>query len=203
MNELLVHRRVGHVLWDIARVEQGANAAFALLAHLPDDVGITDTDRRTLLEKIRPEEQGHDRMMSHWARLWSGPAPKRAMPYSAAIWRDLVSAVQLPAEFRLAYVLATIHWNETNTLRSKQFILSVLERLDAGPARDWRQLVEEERGHVAWATGLLARLEHTHPSLVRKFHRYRDYTAMVYPALVNRSHSASWSWVATHLGVPA
>lgn len=196
IQEQLIYKKVGHVLWDIARVETGAASAFGMLARLPY---LTPADQKFLRERVMPEERGHDDMMSKWAERWAGPAPQRQMPYSACVWRDLVAAARLDDEAKMAFVLATIHWNETNTLRSKQLVLGVLERIDAGVRADFQQLADEERGHVAWQEDLLRRLEVSHPKIVKMFSRYREYTSLVYPALVNRSHSDAWRWVAERL----
>lgn len=197
MNEEQLYRRLGRILWDIAGVETGANVAFGLLLQSP---ALRDEDRRYLIERVRPEERGHDRMMSTWGRAWAGPRPRRRLPYSSLVWRDLVAAVCLDPAAKFAFTFATIFWNETNTLRSQRLVLSVLDRAGAEAARDFRQLTAEEAGHVTWERATLARLEREEPTLVKMVERYYDYTAAVYPAVVNRSHSRDWLLLDRALG---
>jgi|FLYL01.1.fsa_nt_gi hypothetical protein len=196
MDDTLVYRRLGLVLHDIADVETGAVAAFGLLLTTPY---LPDADRRYLIERVRPEERGHDRMMREWAKKWAGPKRSRQLPYAAAVWRDLVAAARLDPDARFAYVFTTIRWNERNTLAHADGILSLLRRAGEGVWRDFNQVVQEEREHVAWSDRTLRRLEIEHPRIAAMAARYGDLTARVYPAVVNRAHWDAWQWLDRHL----
>jgi hypothetical protein len=189
MRDDLLYRQLGKVLWDIEGVENGAVTACGLLASTPF---LTGAERRFLRERMWPEERSHEGIMARWGTAWYGPRPRRRLPYAATVWRDLVSGAQLPAPYRFAYAFATLHWNEVNTLRSHRRVLAVLERADATAAADFRQIVGEESGHVAWGWGLRARLERQAPALSRAVEHYLGLTDQVYPAVINRSHARAW-----------
>jgi len=198
VHEELIYRQLGKILWDIGGVETGAATACGLMASTPF---LTARERRFLRERMWPEERGHERLMVRWGEAWYGPRPRRRMPYAATVWRDLITAAQLPATYRFAYCFATIHWNEVNSLRSQRQILPILEAADPAAARDFRQIVSEESGHVAWGSGLRARLEREAPILSRIVERYIDLTDQVYPAVINRSQSRAWQQLRTRLAV--
>jgi hypothetical protein len=139
-----------------------------------------------------PEERDHERIMARWGRAWYGPRPRRRLAYAATVWRDLAAGVQLPPTYRFAYAFATTHWNEINTLRSQREVLPVLEAADPAVARDFRQVLGEESGHVAWGAGVRVRLEREAPTLSRIVEHYFELTAQVYPAVINRAHARIW-----------
>jgi hypothetical protein len=170
--------------------------ACGLLASTPF---LTGPERRFLRERMWPEERGHERVMARWGATWYGPRPRRRLPYAAAVWRDLVGGAQLPAPYRFAYGFATLHWNEVNTLRSHRPVLAVLERADPAAADDFRQIVGEESGHVAWGRALRARLERQAPTLSRIVEHYFALTDQVYPAVINRSHARAWQQLRARL----
>lgn len=189
MREEQIYRRLGRVLWDISGVETGAATACGLMAATPL---LTDDERRVLVERIGPEERDHERLMARWGRAWYGARPRRFLPYAATVWRDLASGAHLPASYRFAFTFATTHWNELNTLRSEREVLSVLEAADREAGGDFRQIVGEESGHVAWGRAVRARLEREAPTLARMVARYFDLTGQVYPAVIARSQSRAW-----------
>jgi hypothetical protein len=139
--------------------------------------------------------------MARWGRTWYGPRPRRFLPYAATVWRDLVAGSHLSPRYRFAYAFATIHWNEVNTLRSAREILPVLEAAEPLAAVDFRQIVGEESGHVAWGAGVRSRLESEAPDLSRIIERYIELTDQVYPAVISRSQSRAWQQVRAHLKV--
>lgn len=198
MRDDRIYRQLGRVLWDIGGVETGAATACGLMA---STALLTGAERRFLRERMWPEERGHERVMARWGRAWYGPRPRRLLPYAAAVWRDLAAGAQLSDPFRFAYAFATLHWNEVNTLRSQRDLLSVLEVADPAMARDFRQIVGEESGHVAWGRAVRARLEHQAPTLSRIVERYIDLTGQVYPAVINRSQSRAWQQLRARLRV--
>jgi hypothetical protein len=194
----LIYRQLGKVLWDIREVETGAAAACGLMVRTPF---LTPSERRFVCDRMWPEERGHDRIMARWGNAWYGPRPRRRMPYAATVWRDLITAAQLPATFRFACCFATVHWNEVNSLRSQRQILPILEAADSAAAKDFRQVMGEESGHVAWGSGLRARLEREMPTLSRIVEHYFELTDQVYPAVINRSQSRIWQQLRGGLAV--
>jgi len=198
MRDDVVYRVLGKVLWDIAGVETGAATACGLMASARV---LTEDERRFLRERMWAEERGHERLMAGWGRAWCGARPRRFLPYAAAVWRDLVAGSHLPPRYRFAYAFATIHWNEINTLRSAREILVVLEAAEPAAAADFRQIVGEESGHVAWGAGIRSRLEREAPDLSRIIERYIELTGQVYPAVISRSHSRAWQQLRAHLGL--
>ena len=198
MRDELIYRLLGKVLWDIGGVETGAATTCGLMASTPF---LTTLERRFLRERMWPEERGHERLMARWGEAWYGPRPRRRMPYAATVWRDLITAAQLPPTYRFAYCFATLHWNELNSLRSQCQILPVLEAADPAAARDFRQIVTEESGHVAWGSGLRARLEREQPTLSRMVEHYLELTDQVYPTVINRSQSRVWQQLRSRLMV--
>ena len=198
MRDELIYRLLGKVLWDIGGVETGAATTCGLMVSTPF---LTTLERRFLRERMWPEERGHERLMARWGEAWYGPRPRRRMPYAATVWRDLITAAQLPPAYRFAYCFATLHWNELNSLRSQRQILPVLEAADPAAARDFRQIVTEESGHVAWGSGLRARLEREQPTLSRMVEHYLELTDQVYPAVINRSQSRVWQQLRSRLMV--
>ena len=189
IREDLIHRELGKVLWDIGGVETGAVTACGLMASTPF---LSTAERRFLRKRMWPEERAHAQTMARWGKALYGPQPRRRMPYAATVWRDLATGAKLPAPYRFSYCLATLHWNEVNTLRSHRAVLSVLEAADPALAADFRQIVGEESGHVAWGCALRARLEREVPTLSKIVEHYIDLTGQVYPAVINRSHSRAW-----------
>jgi hypothetical protein len=198
MHDHVMYRRLGKVLWDIAGVETGAGATCGLLA---SSAFLTAAERRFVRERIWPEEREHERLLARWARIWYGPRPRRPLPYVATVQRDLATGVHLPPRYRVAFALATLHWNEVNTLRSQREILPVLDAADPRVARDFRQILGEESGHVGWGAGVRARLEREAPVLSRVVERYIELTGQVYPAAINRSQWRTWRELRTHLRV--
>jgi hypothetical protein len=189
MREELIYRKLGRVLWDIGGVETGAATACGLMASTRL---LTDPERRFLEDRMWPEERGHERIMARWGRAWYGPRPRRFLPYAATVWRDLASGAQLPAKYRFAYAFATTHWNELNSLRSQRDVLAVLESVNPETAADFRQVVGEESGHVAWGRGVRARLAREAPALSKVVEHYIELTDQVYPAVIARSQSRTW-----------
>ena len=189
MRDEVMYRQLGKILWDIGGVETGVGTACGLMASSPL---LTAAERRFIEERMWPEERAHERIMARWGRAWYGPRPKRRLPYAAAVWRDLAAGVHLPETFRFAYAFATTHWNEINTLRSQRDVLPVLEAADPSMAADFRQILGEESGHVAWGAAVRARLEREAPRLSRIVERYFELTGAVYPAVINRAHGRVW-----------
>lgn len=198
MHEDAIYRQLGKVLWDIGGVETGAAAACALMASTPC---LTPGERRFLRDRMWPQERGHERILARWAKAWYGPRPRRRLPYAATVWRDLAAGARLPPPRRFAYCLATLHWNEVNTLRTQRQLLRVLEVADPGIAKDFQQIVGEESGHVAWGAGLRVRLEREAPTLSRIVEHYLDLTGQVYPAVIHRSHSRTWQQIRARLRI--
>jgi len=76
-----------------------------------------------------------------------------------------------------------------------------VEVADPAVARDFRQIMGEESGHVAWGSGLRNRLEREAPALSRIVEHYIDLTDQVYPAVINRSQSRAWQQLRARLAV--
>lgn len=199
MRQEQIHRTLGRVLWDIGAVETGAASACGLMA---SSALLSDAERRFLVERMRPEEHGHERVMARWGRAWLGPRPRRLLPYAAGVWRDLAAGAHLPPRYRFAYAFAATHWNEANTLRSGREVLAVLDAVDRDAASDLRQILGEESGHVAWGRAVRARLEREAPAVSRMVERHIDLTGQVYPALISRAQSRAWQRLraALHVG---
>src|SRR5262249_8712596 len=154
MRDDVIYRRLGKILWDIAGVETGAATACAVM---PPARLLTESERHFLRERMGPEERGHERLLARWGRAWYGARPRRALPYAATVWRDLVAGAHLPQPYRFAYAFATLQWNEVNTLRSARQILPVIEAAERRGAAGRPPIGGGGAGHVAWGGGNRAR----------------------------------------------
>jgi hypothetical protein len=187
-----VTRKLGRLLYEVAGVETAAIVTSSLWLRSPY---LTDDEKRFVAERMRPEEIGHEEMMTGWGRALFGPRPTPP-PWAAMTQRDCALAAQLPDPARFAHSFAVVHWNEANTLRRAEYVEGLLRRLHPDVAADYHQLVGEERGHVAWALAVWARLERDQPTLERMVSRCYDYAAAVYPTILSRQNAAAWKWLA-------
>lgn len=185
MNETMIYHRLGRVLWDVAAVENGATAACGLMLATPY---LNDEERRFIVDRMRGEEIGHDRVMATWARAWYGPRPKRPLAYGALVQKDVLAAARLDDLGKFAYTFASVHWNEKNTLRGQAWILERFRRFSPAMASDFAQVVGEESEHVAFGRRVLARLERETPNVARVIERFYAYVETVYPVVVNHAH---------------
>lgn len=177
-------KHLGQVLWDIARAEGVAVSATRVL----DRSGLlTEAEHRFIEERMHREEVQHRELMEWWARKL-GPARPRQDGFHAMVSRDglIMGALTHPQD-RLAMTLATMLWNEENTLRAYPRWIGLFRQVDTDLARDFEQVLLEERGHVAFGRALVRRIERESPHLARRFGRFYGLTRRVYPVLIHRA----------------
>lgn len=175
---------LARVLTDIAAVETGAVTACGLLLSTPY---LTAAERAFLGGRMRAEEIGHDRMMAAWGTRWG--APRQPMAYGATVHKDLLAAARLDPAARFAFVFATLHWNEKNTVRRQARIARLMARADRDLGRDFDQVVGEEGDHVAFGRALWTRLERDEPHVAQLAARYYALVRVTYPAVIQQAHA--------------
>lgn len=194
MSNASAERLLGRIFRDIAAVETGAITACGLMLSTPY---LTDAERAFLGGRMREEEIGHDRMMAAWGRRW-GAAPT-PLAYGAMVHKDLLAASRLDPAARFAFVFATLHWNEKNTMRRAARISRLMHRVSRDCGRDFDQVVGEEGGHVEFGRRLWARLERDQPHVAQLAARYYDLVRQTYPAVIQQAHARLYARVETLL----
>lgn len=184
---------LGQMLWDIARAEHAAVSGTRAL----DRSGfLNDAEHRFIEERMHREEVQHRDMMQGWARRLGGTRPRQDC-FHAMISRDAVilGALTEPVD-RLAYTLATVRYLEENTLRAYPRWIALFRTVNLDLARDFAQVLAEERGHVAFGHRLVARLEREAPTLAARERRFYDLTRHVYPVLIHRATQRAFAAIA-------
>lgn len=181
-------RRLGTLLWDMGRAESAAVTAFRLLEPSP---WLTDHEKADIARFVH-EEAEHGRVTKTWGQHLTPNSPPVA-PFAALARRDVRSAQCLSEPARTIETFAATHWNERNTPRHYPGWITAFLRLGLDAlARDFEQIVGEERGHVTWGERVLRRWEIEHPDLIPRFRLAICTAGRVYAAVIHATHRPIW-----------
>jgi hypothetical protein len=172
----------------MGRAEQAALSAVSLIE---GDSHLSAVERRFIRDRMVIEERDHAALTYRWAARFQPRRPARPQDaFGAMVVKDVMSAAALQGPARLAWVFAVTHWNECNTVRAYRGWIEIFERISAEMAGDFRQVLEEERGHVAWGQRVLARLEAEDVGMFRRITTALQLTRRIYPTVVHGAHAA-------------
>ena len=181
-------RLLAKEVWEISDIEQSASTAAGIVL----STGLlTDEEADFVHDRIMPEERRHARNMTAWAReLGQGARPRRLGAHSALTFKDMLLISTLEPRRKLAYILATMVWNESFTLKWSPRTIRLYKRIEPAFGAQYEANMAEEAGHVEWGAGVLDRLRREDPVTARQAEVYTRYLDSVGPAVVSRAHMA-------------
>jgi hypothetical protein len=165
-----VERTLARVLWSFSQADGGASAIMRDLARNPL---LTVAERQFSGVTLFRQEHEHAVMAAAWATKLGVSRFPGHDPYSACALRDVLVIRRVQdLTLRTAWTLAGLRWNEERSVRAFPRWVALMRRLgQPDMARDFTQLTDEERGHVAFGVRVAERL-----AGCRGFHAaYRHY----------------------------
>jgi hypothetical protein len=185
MSDLL--RKLGRTLWEMGRAEA---VGLSVISLVRADATLSEEERLFIATRMIPEEEQHAAMTRGWAAKYAPPPRLPSDAFGAMLTKDAQTAAAMTGANRLAWVLAVTVWNEVNTVRAYRGWVQVLGRISVDMGRDFQQVLDEERGHVAWGQRVLARLEREQPPMYRRIHAAHQLVRRIYPTVVHGAHAA-------------
>lgn len=196
MSDLM--RKLGRTLWEMGRAEA---VGLSVLSLVRADETLSRDERRFIEVRMMPEERRHAEMTRGWAARWASAPRLPGDAFGAMLTKDAMTAAAMTGRNRLAWVLAVTVWNEANTVRAYGGWVEIFARLSPDMGRDFQQVLQEERGHVAWGRALLARLEREDRPMFTRVSAASQLVRRIYPTVVHGAHAAFYQRIRAAVGL--
>ena len=188
-----LERLVGTALWSMAGAEHCAVATCRLLVVASGEADLLrDDERRFLEETFQAQEIEHARCFAGWARRFA-PQPLKPSPWLGQLRRDQLRSCRHNPRRRFLMALTTLNTDERYVRASVGSTTSTLAIADPQLAVDYRQIMDEERGHVEWGRRVLGRLTGEDPTTKRIVRLHRGLNGAVFPALLHQTFTPTFA----------